>query len=507
MPQLGESVTEGTVSRWLKAPGDPVARYEALVEVVTDKVNAEVPSPASGILDAILVREGETVPVGQVLARLRLPGEEPGGPVEQAPGAAPGTPATEEEPVQGVAGKVPDLPGQSRSEGGGPGSAAVPEPGSRMVASQAGATSQLPAPDADGPAGALPRGVFSPVVRRLAAEHGFDPREVPGSGRGGRVTREDVLRFLEQRSAAIQERAAADELAPPPAPEAPAAGLEEPLPAAAGFTAPAAPAAQPTAPGVTPAVPGPASPAAAGRVPDEAAPSPPAPVERLVPSPVRRTIAQRMVQSSQEIPHAWTMVEADVTGLVRLVQAQGERFRQREGVRLTYLPFVIAAVVEALKEYPLLNASWKDGEILVHRAIHIGVAVGLEDGLVVPVVRDADQKNVVGLAREIRRLVDRARSGQLTLPEVEGATFTVNNTGAFGSILSYPIINPPQAGILTLEAIVKRPVVLEDDAIAIRSMVNLCLSLDHRVIDGLYAGRFLQKVKARLEAYGPDSAL
>lgn len=503
MPQLGESITEGTVSRWLKAPGDPVARYEALVEVVTDKVNAEVPSPASGILDAILVQEGETVPVGQVLARLRLPDEEPGAPVEEAPGAeAAGAPAAES--TRGGAGEAFGPFGRTGSDGGGLARGGGPEFGSRGAASQAEPGPALPARDVNGATGELPRGVFSPVVRRLASEHGFDPREVPGSGRGGRVTREDVLRFLEQRSAPTQERAADT---PPPVPQAPAAGAEEPLPAAAEVSAQVVPAARSMAPGAAPPSPGPAPAAPAAQAPASPAPSPPAPVERIVPSPVRRTIAQRMVQSSQEIPHAWTMVEADVTGLVRLVQAQGERFREREGVRLTYLPFVIAAAVEALKEYPLLNASWKDGEILVHRAIHIGVPVGLEDGLIVPVLRDADQKNVVGLAREIRRLVERARSGQLTVQEVEGATFTVNNTGAFGSILSRPIINPPQAGILTLEAIVKRPVVLEDDAIAIRSMVNLCLSLDHRVIDGLYAGRFLQKVKARLEAYGPDSAL
>jgi len=229
--------------------------------------------------------------------------------------------------------------------------------------------------------------------------------------------------------------------------------------------------------------------------------------ERLKPSPARRIIAQRMVQSRQEIPHAWTMVEVDVTGLVRLVEAEGERFKAREGVPLTYLPFVIEAAARALRKYPLLNASWQDGEIVVHRHIHIGVPVGLEESVIVPVIRDADQKSVAGLAQELRRLVERARSGQLTLAEVEGATFTVNNTGAFGSILSQPIINPPQAAMLTLEAIVKRPVVVEGDAIAIRHMVNLCLALDHRVIDGLYAGRFLQQVKARLESYGPDTPL
>ncbi|BAS26682.1 dihydrolipoamide acetyltransferase family protein [Limnochorda pilosa] len=455
MPQLGESITEGTIARWLKAVGDSVDRYEPLLEVVTDKVNAEVPSPAAGTLEAILVSEGETVPVGKVLARLRKPGEVGGERAEA------GTERVEPGPSPG------DPPAAAAAAGARPQPAAVAE----RLSHPAAASGEV-AQAGNGHAGPLPRGVFSPVVRRLASEHGFDPRDVPGTGRGGRVTREDVLAFLEQRLAATALDAGAQVAGPE-------AGSVLVAPPAAG-PAPAA-----------------ASPASA--------PASPADVERIVPSPIRRTIAQRMVQSSQEIPHAWTMVEADVTGLVRLVGAQGERFREREGVPLTYLPFLIQAAVDALKEYPLLNASWRDGEILVHRSIHIGVPVGLEDGLIVPVIRDADQKSLAGLARELRRLVDRARAGQLTVPEVEGATFTVNNTGAFGSILSRPIINPPQAGILTLEAIVKRPVVLESDAIAVRSMVNLCLSLDHRVIDGLYAGRFLQRVKARMEAYGPET--
>lgn len=462
MPQLGESITEGTVARWLKAVGDPVDRYEPLLEVVTDKVNTEVPSPAAGVIEAILVPEGETVPVGTVLARLRAPDEQ----------AA--------EPARGV-----EAPARAGEVG------AKPEPASPALPITAGTH-----PDG------LPRGLYSPVVRRLAAEYGVDLRQVPGTGLGGRVTREDLVAYLERQTE------------PTPSP----AGLAE----VTAQTAPASPTEAPS--GGMPALPSvgeaPAQPQAAGPLASQSgvpapaqAGAPPVPardgegVERLKPSPVRRIIAQRMVQSRQEIPHAWTMVEADVSGLVRLVESESKRFREREGVPLTYLPFVIEAAARALKKYPLLNASWQEDAIIVHRHVHIGVPVALEESVIVPVIRDADQKSVAGLARELRRLVDRARSGQLTLPEVEGATFSVNNTGAFGSILSQPIINPPQAGMLTLEAIVKRPVVVEEDAIAIRSMVNLCLSLDHRVIDGLYAGRFLQHVKARLESYAADTPL
>lgn len=494
MPQLGESVTEGIVARWLKAVGDPVQRYEPLLEVVTDKVHTEVPSPAAGILEAILVPEGETVPVGTVLARLRLPEDATAGPP----------------PVQA--------------------SAEFGEAGPAPVSSPAPA-------EAGTPAGELPRGLYSPVVRRLAAEYGVDLRQVPGTGLGGRVTREDLLAYLEQQTAPEP----APEVAESQAPAAPATPALSPVPAEVELPVEVDAPAEPAAPAPSSAPAGPVDPLAAPPVqaqvpvqpgtedaqaapgadeapvsPPAAAPAPaerPAPtrseagVERVKPSPARRIIAQRMVQSRQEIPHAWTMVEVDVTGLVRLVEAEGERFKAREGAPLTYLPFVIEAAARALKKYPLLNASWQDGEIVLHRQIHIGVPVGLEDSVIVPVIRDADQKSVAGLAQELRRLVERARSGQLTLAEVEGATFTVNNTGAFGSILSQPIINPPQAAMLTLEAIVKRPVVVENDAIAIRHMVNLCLSLDHRVIDGLYAGRFLQQVKARLESYGPDTPL
>lgn len=392
MPQLGESVTEGTIGRWLKKPGDRIRRDEPLVEVITDKVNAEIPSPVAGILDRITATEGTVVAVGQEIAFVVT--------VEESALAA-----------------APARPGQ------------------------AGDATQRTTPEqADGE---TPR--TSPLVRKLAREHGIDLRQIRGTGLGGRVTREDVEAYLRHHPAASTT------------------GADSSGPAAAGD-------------------------------------------EHLVLTPMRRAIAQRMAQSAREIPHAWLMLEADVTRLVRLREEVREAFRRAEGVELTYLPFVIRSTVEALREVPIVNSTWSDGEIVVKRAINLGIAVALDDGLVVPVLREADQRSVTGLAHALADLIGRARSGKLTVADVEGGTFTLNNTGAFGSIASQPIINYPQAAILNMEAIVKRPVVI-DDAIAIRSLVNLCLSFDHRVMDGLTAGRFLQSVKRRLEAWAPGSAL
>jgi len=307
-------------------------------------------------------------------------------------------------------------------------------------------------------------------VRQLAQEHHIDLSKVRGTGSGGRVTRDDVLAYL-----AAQEPAAA-----PAAPSPPAA---VPPPA---FAPPAAAAAEPGA-----------------------RPGPPAPAEgdEVVPlSPIRRTIAEHMVRSVHTSPHAWMLVEADATGLVRWREAELAEFRRREGFELTYLPFVLKAVVEALQHHPALNACWAEDRIILRRAINVGIAVALEDGLVVPVVHHADRLSIAGLARAIHDLVSRARAGKLTLADVQGGTFTVNNTGAFGSIASQPILHQPQAAILTMEAIVKRPVVL-DEAIAIRSMMNLCLSFDHRVLDGATAGRFLAEVKRRIESMRPTQPL
>ena len=416
MPQLGESVTEGTIGRWLKKPGDRVQRDEALVEVITDKVNAEIPAPVAGILERITASEGTIVAVGQEIAFLASEADR----LDKRP-----------EPVRA------------------PVSGSVAEP-SQVV--QPTMTTTIDEGE-DGPRS-------SPLVRKLVREHGLDLRTIQGTGLGGRVTREDVEAHLRDRSDAI----AGDQSAP--------AGITEPPPP-----------------------PVPAS-SQVDRRPDE----------RIVPSAMRRTIAQRLSQSAREIPHAWLLVEVDVSQLVRLREAVKLRFKETEGVDLTYVPFVLKAAVESLREVPVVNASWQNDQIILKREVNLGVAVALDDGLVVPVIRGADQKSVVGLAHGLADIVSRARAGKLTIADVEGGTFTVNNTGAFGSIASQPIINYPQAAIMNMEAIVKRPVVV-DDAIAIRSLMNLCLSFDHRILDGATAGRFLQNVKRRLESWRPDSAL
>jgi 2-oxoisovalerate dehydrogenase E2 component (dihydrolipoyl transacylase) len=414
MPQLGESVTEGTIGRWLKQPGDRVQRDEPIVEIITDKVNAEIPAPSAGVLERISVPEGTVVAVGQEIAFLLTEADRKA----PAPVSAAATAAL-------LSVEAPSAsPPERESEGEGPRS--------------------------------------SPLVRKMAKEHGIDLRLIAGSGLGGRVTREDVEKYLQTRPVASPDGVAA--VAPIPI-----------------------------------AMPSPATPSAS-------TPTTGAGDERLTLSPMRRTIAQRMVQSVREIPHAWLMLEADVTGLVRFREATKELFRRSEGVDLTYVPFLMKAAVEALRELPIVNSTWSDNQIVLKREINLGVAVALDDGLVVPVVRGADQKNVTGLAHSLADVVGRARAGKLTVADVEGGTFTVNNTGAFGSIASQPIINYPQAAILNLEAIVKRPVVV-DDAIAIRSMLNLCLSFDHRILDGVTAGRFLQSVKRRLESWGPGSSL
>jgi 2-oxoisovalerate dehydrogenase E2 component (dihydrolipoyl transacylase) len=426
MPQLGESVSEGTVDRWLKKVGDRVKKYEPLLEVVTDKVNAEVPSTASGVLRAILVPEGQTVAVGTPIAVIEAEGE---GEADAAPAGAPAEAA-------------PAAP------------APAAEVGSR----------------------------YSPAVRRLAAEHNVDLSQVKGTGSGGRVTREDVLAFVAARASGA---AAIATPAEPAAEEEPSGVLFAPRPLRTpSAAAPAAPAAAPTP---TPA------PAAGG--------------DSVLPlTTMRRTIAERMSASKRDIPHAWLMTEADVTGLDRLRAAVQEEFRRREGFELTYLPFFIKAAVAAIHAHPHINAQWSDEGIVLRREIAPGIAVALEDGLIVPVLRGADGLSIAGIARAVRDLVVRARSGRLTPADVQGGTITLNNTGAFGSLASMPIIPPGQAAIVTLEAVVRRPAVV-GEGIAIRAFVNLCCSFDHRVLDGLTVGRFMKALREGLEAFQPGDAI
>ena len=399
LPQVGESVTEGVIGRWLKSVGDSVEKYDPLVEVVTDKVNMEMPSPVSGVLTLILAEEGDTVPMGSAIAEIEVDGEEP--PAEPA-----------EEKIDTIGVLLKDTAPVGPTGSGGP----------------------ITAPVEDTPAR---RQRYSPAVQRLADEHGVDLSQVEGTGMGGRVTRSDVQALIDGRQEAVRAASALDE-------------------------------------------------------------------ERLPITPVRRMIADNMVASSTQIPQAWSMVEVDVTGLVRRRNEIRDEFERRTGVRLTYLPFILKAVAEGLRENPLVNSSWDGDSILLKRRINIGVAVAAPDGLVVPVVHDADRLSVAGLAEALDGLTGRARRGGLAIEDVQGGTFTVNNTGALGSVLSRPLVNPPQAAILATESIVKRPVVI-DDAIAIRSMMNLALTFDHRVLDGSEASAFVSTVKRLLESIGPDT--
>jgi 2-oxoisovalerate dehydrogenase E2 component (dihydrolipoyl transacylase) len=442
MPQLGESVTEGTITRWLKAEGDEVEIDEPLAEVDTDKVNAELPSPVAGKIEKFLVSEGSTVDVGTEIALVADESDAPAAdapPRENVADAAP----TEEFPAsdteaQPVAGEESPAARTSRSDGNGRGEVEDAET-LRLTRS-------------------------SPVVRRLAEEHGVEIAEIPGTGTGGRVTRKDIEGYIED----LEERGAErEEYAP---------GLQEEREA---FAEP------------EPEI---------ERVPVYEGDR----VEDL--SGIRRAIANRMSASKREAPHAWTMVEVDVSGLVALREREKVAFAEREGVKLTYLPFIVKAVVESLKENPVLNSVWDGDRIILRKRINVGVAVDLEDALIVPVIADADELNILGLARKIEDLVRRARARNLGTEDVSGGTFTVNNPGSLGSVVSTPIINHPQAAILSAEAIVKRPVAI-DDAIAVRSMMNLEVSFDHRVLDGGAALKFLNAVKQRLEAYGSESGV
>jgi 2-oxoisovalerate dehydrogenase E2 component (dihydrolipoyl transacylase) len=413
MPQLGESITEGTISKWLKQPGDRVKKYEGLVEVITDKVNAEVPAPLAGVLKEIKVKEGTTVTVGTEIAVI----EESAGAASGATPTLPREEGAEREPEPAIAAPIPE-----EVKSGGP---------------------------TEG------RTRLSPAVRALIEEHRITDAElarIEGSGVGGRISKKDIEDFIGRRAQPV------------------AANGEQRQAAAAASTVPGA--------------------------------------ETRVPlTPMRRAIASNMAKSKQTIPHAWTVAEVDMTNVVRFRHQVKDSFKQHEGVDLTFVPIIVKAVVEGLKAVPVLNASWSDDGVVLHKDINVGVAVSVDDGLIVPVVHQADRMSIAGLAKAIDDLARRARATKLTIPDVQGATFTVNNPGTFGTILSYSIIAPPQAGILAMDAIVKRPVVLDGDAIAIRSMMNLCLSFDHRVLDGVSAARFLQGVRRWLEGFSEQVPL
>ncbi|MBC5798497.1 MAG: 2-oxo acid dehydrogenase subunit E2 [Candidatus Eremiobacteraeota bacterium] len=497
MPQLGETVTEGTVAQWLKNIGDEVEKYEAFVEVSTDKVNAEVPSPVSGVLREIIAKEGETVPTGAPIAVIDEVGSsvQPGAAASQPDASvANGSAARQtaeasrhgaDEPVPGHTVGAPAVtPSSYGAPGAGP---AVPPTGGPNGAPSRNGNAPINGADV------LRR--VSPAVRKLAREHQVDLVSVEGTGTNGRITANDVLAAAREGPASVMA----------------ATIMAAPQQTTTAMAAPSAPATQPQ-PGRQPARPEtPATRPPATGVPDlsqvgrstYAAPVP----GTLVPlSPARKIIAQRMVQSLATAPHAWTMCEVDVTKLWAWRNKEKTRFQQEKGYGLTLLPFFIYATVQALRANPLLNSKFTDEGIYVQHEFNIGIAIGLDANLMVPVIRDADTLSIGGLAIAAGKLIEKARTGKLGADELGGGTFTVNNTGANGSVLSKPIINGGQAAIVTMEAVVKRPVVV-DDAIAIRSMMNVCLSLDHRVLDGTTSNAFLNDLKKRLEAMKPGDAL
>ncbi len=416
LPQVGESVVEGIIQRWLKKPGDKVEKYDPLVEVVTDKVNMEMPAPFSGTLTRILAEEGATIPVGAIIAEMDTTDAE----------AAAWQPKLVQA-SETIISTMGVLVESNVSLG----------PTGSPTAEEAPAVMPMPATER--------RGLYSPVVMRLAAEHNVDVSQVVGTGINGRVTKKDFLKHLKQGQSAT---------------------TRAPVAAAVPIS-----------------------------VDDEEA--------VIEPSPIRRIIAQNMVRSSTQIPHAWAMVEVDVTNLVALRQSVRSQFKQK-GQDITIFPFIIHAVASGLSEHPYLNATWRDDKIVLKKRIHLGIAVSAPSGLVVPVIHNADRLSVDAANSELRTLSVNARGNSLSLEQVQGGTFTLNNTGALGTTVSSPIINYPQAAILSTEAVVQRPVVI-NNAIAIRSMMNLCLSFDHRIVDGAEASAFLKGVKGRLEAIGPDT--
>jgi pyruvate dehydrogenase E2 component (dihydrolipoamide acetyltransferase) len=453
MPQLGETVVEGTITRWLKNEGEPIERDEPLFEISTDKVDTEVPSPIGGTLVKISVPEGETVSVGTEVAQI----DPDGASAPSGDGAA-----------------ATGVPSPAAPEGATPSVASAPVD---VAAPSALPVAQRLAPGAARPDGGPRSRILSPLVRRLADEHGVDLSQIPGTGTGGRITKKDVEAFVAARGEQPQPE-------PAPAPVPP-----EPVPSPIPVPQP-----MPPAPSAQPAP----APAALGGAAEEAIPL----------SRMRQAIAQHMVASIQTSARAWNLTEVNMEGVVRVRAAAKDAFAAREGINLTYMPFVARAVCEALLEFPDVNAELRDDRLVIKRYVNLGIAVALDDGLIVPVVRGADTMNVIGLARAINDVATRARTKKLMPDDVHGGTFTITNPGPFGSIMSVPIINQPQTAILAFDAIEKRPVVI-DDAIAIRHMVYLSMSWDHRVIDGATAARFLARLKENLETwdFGPEVGL
>ena len=470
MPKLGESVTEGTIGKWLKQPGDKVNKYDLLVEVQTDKVNTEIPSPVAGTLKEVKVEEGQTVPIGTLLAVFdTADGEataQPSAPAApqrasqqpQPQAAAPQAP----KPSQPGGAQAPQGPGApagrgpSAPEGAAPlpTRAAPPPPQSPSPASQSSAAATATAERPD-----LSDVRATPAVRKLASEQGVDISQIEGTGLGGRVSRKDVEDFIAQRQSSRQQPATRVVQAQPQAQSQSAPVRQAPVPSLSG--------------------------------------------DELVPlSQMRRAIANNMVQA-WSAPHAHAVMEVDMTDLMRYRERVRGEFQEREGFDLSPAAFIAKAVVEALRTVPSVNSSWTDQGLIRHRELNLGYAVALgEDGLIVPVIKDADGKSLAGLMRSIRDVVDRAKARRLTLDDLSGGTFTLNNTGPLGTVVSSPIVPPGQAAILSSESIRKRLVVTDEDAIAIRQMMNIVIGFDHRVVDGSTAARFLTTVRDWLQTTG-----
>ncbi|MBV7507250.1 2-oxo acid dehydrogenase subunit E2 [Bacillus sp. sid0103] len=417
MPQLGESVTEGTISKWLVSVGDKVNKYDPLAEVMTDKVNAEIPSSFTGIIKELIAEEGDTLAVGEKICMIELEG---------------GTTAE--------ASEAPAAPSTSTETSG------------AINVEQAVQGNKVR---------------YSPAVLKISQENGIDLTKVSGTGAGGRITRKDLLKLIESgnipvagqvveaknESAVVNETK--QEVAKP---------ISTPTPPATAVNIPVA----------------------VGDI-------------EIPVTGIRKAIAANMLRSKHEAPHAWTMIEVDATNLVEYRNTIKDEFKKKEGFNLTFFAFFVKAVAQALKEFPQINSMWAGDKIIQKKDINISIAVATDDALYVPVIKQADEKTIKGIAREISELAVKVRTGKLRSEDMQGGTFTVNNTGSFGSVQSMGIINYPQAAILQVESIVKRPVVMNNGMIAVRDIVNLCMSLDHRVLDGLVCGRFLQRVKEILE--------
>ncbi len=479
MPQMGVSVSEGTITKWLKSEGEQIARDEALLEISTDKVDTEIPSPSEGVVVQILVQEGETVEVGTVLALIAPEGSAPAA----APEAAP-------EPATQAAADASEAAATETAE---PAAAPAPPPA---------APAPAPAAPAGAPASGNGRTFVSPVVARIASEHGVDPNTVQGTGTGGRVTKKDILAYVESGGGAA-EPAAAPAPPPPPAPTPAPVQPAEPAPAPVAQAAPVAPPAPAPAPAAQAPPPAPAA------APAASAEAEPEPGESLEPmSAMRKGIAEHMRRSLDTSAHVTSAIEVDMSKVVEIRKKLKKEYEAAYGVNPTYLSFVARATVETLREYPWINGEIRGDKIVTRNYVNLGFAVELADGkgLIVPVLKHTEGLNLLGLARGVADIAKRARDKKLMPDDVQGGTFTITNPGGYGTFHGTPVISQPQAGILGTYAVVKRPWVVTDelgqDVIAIRPIMNITLTYDHRLVDGALAGRFLSSLREKLEDWG-----